>query len=169
MSLSMYESSIPVLIQALSNLRAVLGKGSAHAEARQFDPLNLTQSRLFPDMLPLTSQVQIACDMAKGCGARLAGIEAPKFEDGEKTFGELQGRIDKTLAFLGGLTPAQIDGAEGRAIELKTPRLTLRLSGRDYLFKFVLPNVYFHCTTAYNLLRQGGVEIGKLDYLGPLQ
>ena len=166
MSLGMYASSVPVIVRALSNLRAILAKGAAHCEARKIDPAVLVNFRLYPDMLPLASQVRIACDMAKFCVARLGDLEAPKFEDNETTFAELDARIAKTVAFVSTATAAQIDGSEKKGVTLKTPRGDLPFVGEDYLRFFVLPNVFFHSTTAYNILRHNGVELGKLDFLG---
>lgn len=168
MSLSMYQASVPVFIHALNNLGAILEKGKAYAEAKKLDPAALPQFRLFPDMLPLAAQVRIASDISKGGGARLAGVEPPKYEDNEASFDELIARVKKTVDFLGTLTAAQIDGSEARAIELKSPRGTMNFTGQDYLFKFVLPNIYFHSATAYNILRHNGVEIGKQDFLGKI-
>ena len=165
MTISMYEASIPVCIRALENLAAVLKKGESFAEARKFDAEVLFHSRLAPDMYPLSRQVQIATDMSKGCGARLAGIEPPVFEDNEATYANLYGRIEKTITFLRSLTPEQIDGTEDKEITLKL-RHTVTFDGLSYLLKFVLPNVFFHVTTAYDILRHNGVEIGKLDFLG---
>ncbi|WP_028009092.1 DUF1993 domain-containing protein [Solimonas flava] len=166
MTLSMYQASVPVFIRMLGNLRLLLEKGAAYAEARKFDGTALPDSRLFPDMFPLSRQVQIATDNAKGCAARLAGIEPPKFEDSERTIPELIGRIDKTLTFLQTLQPSQIDGSEERPITLQLRSGALNFDGRAYLLHFALPNFYFHVTTAYNLLRHNGVEIGKPDFLG---
>ncbi len=166
MSMSMYDLSIPVLSRALVNLRQLLAKGAAHADARKLDATALTAFRLFPDMFPLTRQVMIATDMAKGCAARLAGVEVPKYEDNESTFAELIARVDKTLAFVQSVSKPQIDGSETRAIVLKSPRGDMNFKGYDYLIFFVLPNLHFHCTTTYNILRHNGVELGKLDYLG---
>ncbi|TDU30744.1 hypothetical protein DFR24_0098 [Panacagrimonas perspica] len=166
MSLGMYQSSIPALVRALGNLRQILAKAASHCEAKKIDPAVLIGFRLFPDMLPLASQVRIAGDMAKGSAARLGGLEVPKFEDNETTFAELDARIDKTLAFLATVTPAQIDGSEKRTVTIKTPRGDLNFEGQSYLQFFLLPNVYFHCTTAYNILRHNGVEIGKMDFIG---
>ncbi len=168
MSLSMFQTSVPVFIAALNNLSALLEKAKAHAEAKKLDAAALPQFRLFPDMLPLVNQVRIACDMAKGGGARLAGIEPPKFEDLEVSFEDLIARVRKTVDFLSPLTAAQIDGSETRAITLKSPRGEMHFSGQDYLLKFVLPNIYFHTATAYNILRHNGVEIGKQDFLGKI-
>jgi hypothetical protein len=162
----MYQASVPVFIRMLRNLRSILEKGAAHAEARKIDPAALTGSRLFPDMFPLLRQVQIASDSAKGCAARLAGVEPPKFEDTETTFAELISRIDKTVDYLKTFKPEQIDGSEDRAITLKSPRGEMNFKGQQFLLHFVQPNLYFHVTTAYNLLRHSGVELGKMDFLG---
>jgi hypothetical protein len=162
----MYTLTVPPLVRALNNLSGILKKGAAHAEARKIDPLVLTGSRLYPDMFPLTRQVYIATDMSKGCGARLAGVEVPKYDDVETAFPELVARIDKTLAFLNGFTPDQIDGSETRDIQLKIGGSLLQMQGLDYVLNFVKPNVYFHVTTAYNILRHNGVELGKRDFTG---
>lgn len=166
MSISMYTLTVPPLVRVLNNLSGILKKGAAHAEARKIDPLVLTGSRLYPDMFPLTRQVYIATDMSKGCGARLAGVEVPKYDDVETAFPELVARIDKTLAFLNGFTPDQIDGSETRDIQLKIGGNLLQMKGLDYVLNFVKPNVYFHVTTAYNILRHNGVELGKRDFTG---
>lgn len=164
--ISMYAASVPVLTRALRNLSAVLRKGEAHAAARNVDPSVLLGYRLAPDMFPLTRQVQIACDMAKGCVARLAGAEVPSYADDEKTFAELQARIDKTIAFIESFQPAQIDGSEGRMVTLKMRSGERSFQGQPYLLDFVLPNVFFHSTTTYAILRHCGVELGKADFLG---
>lgn len=166
MTISMYQASIPVFLKALDNLSAILDIGAAHAEAKKIDPLVLTSLRLYPDMFPLSRQVQIACDMVKGGAARLAGIEPPPRADSEKTFDELKERIEWTAAFLRRFDADQIDGSEDRPIVIKTPFGELNFTGQQYLLGFVLPNLYFHSTTAYNLLRQAGVEVGKRDFLG---
>jgi hypothetical protein len=166
MSLSMYQASVPVFRQILTSLSGVLQKGAAHAEARRFVPAVLLQTRLYPDMLPLVQQVQIATDHAKGACARLAGVEVPRYADTEAGFEELQARLAKTLDFIGGLAPAQIDGSEEREITMKIGPQTLTMVGRAYLLHFALPNAYFHATMAYALLRQSGVEIGKRDFIG---
>jgi hypothetical protein len=166
MNISMYQASIPVLIRTLSNLRAILVKGAAHAETKKIEPAVLLGSRLFPDMFALTRQVQIATDMAKSCAARLSGVEPPKYDDTESSFADLLARIDKTAGYLKSFKPEQIDGTEDRDITLNTPRGPLNFKGMPYLLYFLLPNIYFHVTTAYNLLRHNGVELGKLDYLG---
>lgn len=166
MPLSMYDISVPNLVRALTNLHGLLDKAAAHAEAKKIDPLALTRFRLYPDMLPLTFQVQVACDIAKGCVARLTGVEAPKFEDNEQTFAELNTRIDKTLDFIRGAKREQFEGTESKPVTLKSPRGDLNFDGQSYVQFFVLPNVYFHAATAYNILRHNGVEIGKQDFLG---
>jgi hypothetical protein len=163
--LSMYEATIPPLKLTLSNLAHILKKGEAHAEAKKIEPAVLLGARLFPDMYPLTRQVQIATDMSKGAAARLAGLEIPSYEDNETTFAELQARIEKTLAFICSVTPAQFEGAEKRNIELMVRKHKMEFSGQDYLLKWVMPNVYFHVTTAYDILRHNGVELGKPDFL----
>ncbi|MFL6696420.1 MAG: DUF1993 family protein [Vitreoscilla sp.] len=165
MSLSMYAATVTPYRSMLKNLQAVMAKAEAHCEARKIDPNAFLTSRLYPDMLPFTSQVQIATDNIKGAAARLAGAEIPKFEDTEKTFPELQARIDKTVAFLDTLTKAQFEGAAERDIVLQLRDRKLEFKGADYLTQWANPNVYFHITTAYALLRHGGVEIGKKDYL----
>lgn len=166
MPIGMFQASVPPLTRALTQLRHVLAKGAAHGEARKIEESALVGFRLFPDMRPLSFQVQVACDMSKGCVARLAGVEAPKFEDTEKTFAELDARIERTLAFIATVNAAQIDGSEQKPITLKTPRGEMSFEGLGYVQYFVLPNVYFHVTTAYNILRHNGVELSKFDYLG---
>ncbi|MBU6470553.1 MAG: DUF1993 domain-containing protein [Gammaproteobacteria bacterium] len=166
MSLSMYQASVPVFIRALTNLSAILSKGEAYAQAKKIEPAVLLNARLFPDMFPLVRQIQLASDAAKGCAARLAGQEPPSFPDTEQTFAELHARLDKTVAFLKTLKPAQIDGSEERAIELKMRDRTVHTKGREYLLERALPNLFFHVTTAYDILRHVGVEVGKRDYLG---
>jgi uncharacterized protein len=168
MSLSMYQASIPGFIRGLGNLSAILTKAEAHAVARKIDPAVLVNARLAPDMYPLLRQVQIATDSVKGCAARLAGVEIPSYEDNETTFEELQGRIAKTITFLHGVSAAQIDGSEERKIMLKMRGKEVNFSGQAYLLTFVLPNFYFHLTTAYNILRHNGLEIGKPDFIGSL-
>lgn len=167
MAISMYSASVPIIQRVLGNLSAWLDKAAAHAEARKFDPLVLVNARLYPDMLPLSSQVQIACDSGKGCVARLAGVEIPKHEDTEKTIGDLKARIAKTLDFVQGVPAAQLEGSEDRAISLpRRNKEPLQLQGEFFLKHYALPNLFFHATTAYAILRHNGVEIGKGDYLG---
>ncbi|HVT35397.1 MAG TPA: DUF1993 domain-containing protein [Nevskiaceae bacterium] len=163
---TMYQASVPVFIRMLGNIRNVLQKGAAHAQAKKFEPSVLVQARLAPDMFALARQIQIATDMAKGCAARLAGVELPKYEDNETTIDELVARIDKTVAFLKTFKPQQIDGSEGKAITLQMRTGERKFEGQPYLIDFVLPNFYFHLSTAYNILRHNGVEIGKMDFLG---
>lgn len=166
MSISIYELTVPAMTRGLQNLAAVLNKAKAHAEATKYDANVLLAARLFPDMFPLTRQVQLTTDFAKGVVARLAGLEVPKWDDTETSFEELQARIQKALAYLGTFREAQFAGAEHRPIELKTPAGTFNFTGQSYLLNWALPNFYFHVTTAYNLLRHNGVPIGKLDFLG---
>ena len=169
MTMSMYEASIPTFLHTLRSLKAILAKGLAHAEAKKFDPNVLAASRLYPDMFPLTRQVQIASDAAKGAAARLAGAEPPKFEDVETTIAELIARVDKTIDYLQSFKPAQIDGSEERTITIQTPRGPFSFPGAAFLRHWALPNFFFHVTTAYNILRHNGVEIGKSDYLGAVR
>ena len=166
MSITMYQASAPVLKRALTSLVNILEKGAAHAEARKIDGAVLLGSRLFPDMFALARQVQIATDVSKGCVARLAGVEPPKYDDNEASFAELIARLRKTLDYIATFKPEQFEGAETRDIVLKTPRGEMNFKGLAYLQGFVLPNVYFHVTTAYNILRHNGVELGKMDYIG---
>jgi len=168
MSLSMYQSSVPIFLPLLMNLKTLLEKAAAHCETKKIDPSVLPATRLFPDMFPLSKQVQIATDHAKGCPARLAGLEPPPFEDNEKTLAELIARVQKTIDYVNTLKPAQIDGSEERNIELKIGSHELKFIGHAYLLKFALPNFYFHVTTAYNILRHNGVDVGKSDFLGHL-
>ena len=165
MALSMYNSSVPVLRHILCSLSTILKKAAEHAEAKKIDPSVLTSARLFPDMFALTRQVQIATDQAKGCVARLAGLAIPKFDDTETGFDELQARIAKTIAFLDGVKAELIDGSEENGIRFQLHERTLEYTGQNYLNQWVLPNFYFHVTTAYNILRHNGVEIGKKDFL----
>ncbi len=167
MTLSMHQASVPVLTRALSNLKHLLELGEAHATARGFDPALLVQARLTPDMLPLVRQVQIACDMAmRGC-ARLAGIEPESVADDETDFAGLYARIDRACSNVAAFTANQIDGSENREIVLKMRNDDeLRFNGRDYLLNYVVPNLFFHCTTAYAILREAGVALGKDDFMG---
>jgi hypothetical protein len=166
MPITMYQASAPRFANILRNLSAILDKAQAHAEARKIEPAALTQARLYPDMLPLVRQVQIACDTAKGAVARLAGLEVPKHEDTEQTFAELKARIAKTLDFVESAKPAQLDGAEEKEITLKMRGQDVKYKGLQYLLGHAYPNFYFHVTTAYNILRHNGVELGKRDYIG---
>ena len=166
MTISMYQVSVPRFVNALTNLSSILDKAQAHVDAKKLDELALTTFRLFPDMLPLTKQVQIACDTAKGAAARLAGAEIPVFEDTEKTLAELKARIAKTIAYIQTIKAAQIDGTEDKTIVLKRGDKEVQYKGMQFLLGHAIPNLYFHVTTAYNILRHNGVEIGKRDYLG---
>jgi hypothetical protein len=162
----MFDSSIVPLSHSLKSLSAILKKAEAYCEAKKIDPNALLTARLYPDMLPLTRQVQIATDQVKGCGARLTGIAVPSYPDEEKTFAELQARIAKTLDFLGGLKREQFADAATRTVSIKIGGKDTELKGAAYLSSAVLPNFYFHVTTAYNILRHNGLEIGKGDFLG---
>ena len=166
MNISMYQASAPRFSHGLKNLSALLDKAQAHCEAKKIEPAALTTFRLYPDMFPLARPVQIACDTAKGAVARLAGAEIPKHEDTEQTLPELRARIDKTVAFIDGFKPAQLDGTEEKEIVMKMRAGEVKFAGLQYLMGFAYPNFYFHLTTAYNILRHNGVEIGKRDFLG---
>jgi hypothetical protein len=165
LSLTLYEASVPGYIRMLQNLSALLDKAQAHASEHGVDLARFAEARIAPDMHPLTRQIQIASDAAKGGAARLAGLEPPSIADVETTFPQLKERIARTIAFLETIKPEQINGGEERTIELKTPNRTLTFTGRDFLFQFSLPNFYFHVVTAYALLRGQGVPLGKMDYL----
>ncbi|WP_341964043.1 DUF1993 domain-containing protein [Pseudomonas sp. RC10] len=167
MTISLYAASIPVFKQMLTALSAVLAKGEAHATAKNIQPDALLQARLFPDMFQLVRQVQIAVDFAKGASARLSGIEPPKYEDTEVTFADLQALLTKVLAFIDTVTPEQVDGHEEREIVLRPGTdKEKRMSTQKYLLHYSLPQFFFHVTTAYDLLRHNGVEVGKRDYMG---
>jgi uncharacterized protein len=169
MAISLYDFSVPVLTHGLTNLSAILDKAAAHAAEKKYDSAVLAGARLFPDMYPLTRQVQIACDTAKGAAARLAGIEPPKHEDSEVNFADLKARVAKTVDFLKTVTADRLKDAESRPIELKFPNGSLKFTAVRYLTDFVLPNFYFHLSMVYALLRKNGVDLGKGDYLGPIQ
>jgi hypothetical protein len=167
MSLTMHSASVPIFVRMLGNLLNWLDKAEAQALARKFDSANYLGLRLAPDMLPFTRQIQIATDTAKGCVARLAGVEVPRWEDQEASLDELRARVRKAIDYVQSVPPAQIDGTEGREIVL--PMRTgepLRFTGEAYLRQWVLPNFFFHVTTAYALLRHAGVDVGKADFLG---
>ncbi len=167
MTISMYSACVPVLRQMLGGLDGVLAKAEVHVADRKIDANALLQARLFPDMFPLTRQVQIACDFAKSVPARLAGVDVPAYDDTEQTFAELRARIARTLAFIDGLDAAQFVGGEEREIVLRpgTPK-ERKIGGQAYLLAYGLPQFFFHVTTAYDLLRHNGVELGKKDYMG---
>jgi hypothetical protein len=162
----MYDASIPVFTQMLNSLSAVLAKAEAHAAERKIEPAALLQARLYPDMFPLLRQVQIAADFAKGASARLAGVEVPRYEDNEQSFGDLKLRIEKTLDFIGSLPKHAIADSEGRDIVLNSGGSTREFKGQTYLLHYALPHFYFHTTTAYAILRHNGVEVGKKDFIG---
>ena len=166
MTLSMYSASVPLFRRSLTALGAVLGKGATFAEAKKIDPAVLLQSRLAPDMFPLVRQVQSASDGVKGCVARLAGAEVPSWADDESSFAQLRERVARTVAFVESFPAAQIDGSEERDIVLKMRSGDVHFTGQSYLLGFAIPNVLFHCTTAYAILRHNGVELGKRDFLG---
>ena len=166
MNISMYQASVPRFVNVLGNLSAILDKAQAHIDAKKIDPAALTGFRLFPDMLPMSKQVQIASDTAKGVIARLAGVEIPVYEDNEVTLADLKARIAKTVAFIQTFTPAQIDGTEDKEIVIKRGDKETRYTGMQFLLGHAIPNFYFHVATTYNILRHNGIEIGKRDYLG---
>ena len=166
MTISMYQASVPRLINSMRNLSTILDKTQAYIDAKKIDPAALLQFRLFPDMLNLTRQIQIASDTAKGVVARLAGVDIPTYEDNETSVAELQTRIAKTIAFIEGFTPAQIDGTEDKAIVTKRGDKETHYTGMQFLLGHAIPNVYFHASIAFAILRHNGVEIGKRDYLG---
>ena len=166
MTISMYQASVPRFVNILGNLSNILDKTQAHIDAKKLSDASLTAFRLFPDMLPMTTQVQIACDTAKGVVARLAGVDIPAFEDNEKTIAELKERVAKTIAFIQTITPEQIDGTEDKAIVTKRGEKETHYKGMQFLLGHAIPNFYFHISTAYAILRHNGVEIGKRDFLG---
>jgi uncharacterized protein len=166
MTLSMYDASIPVFVRALRNLDQVLAKGESHARGRGVEPDALLQTRLIFDMLPLVRQVQIAADMATRGAARLTGVEPAKFEDNETTFEQLHSRIARAIEYIESFKPEQFVASETRTVSFMSRKGERKFEGQAYLLEFVLPNLFFHVTTAYNLLRQSGVAVGKADYLG---
>ena len=164
----MYSLSAPVFVRMLRNLDAVLDKGAAYAAARKIEPAVLVNARLFPDMFPLVTQVRIAGDFAKGAVARLTGSEPPKYEDNEASFDDLKARIAKTIAYVEAFKPEQFEGADTRTVTVKMRGEDKSFDGLTYLANIVLPNFYFHVTTAYDILRHNGVELGKRDFVGPI-
>ena len=166
MPLSMYQASVPPFIRTLNNLAAILEKATAHCETKKIDPAALINFRLYPDMFAFGKQVQVACDHAKNGAARLAGEDGPAFDNSEKSFPELIERIRRTVAYLESVKPEQIDGTEDKDVVLKRGETVNTYKGQDYLINRALPNFYFHVTTAYDILRHNGVEVGKKDYLG---
>ena len=168
MSMSLYEVTVPVFVKTLANLKAVLAKAKAHALERKIEEAAFVNARLYPDMFPLSRQVQIATDIARGCAARLAGVEPPSYEDKEQTFDELAARIDRTIEYMSGLDKKQFDGAGAREITRPIRGQPHTFTGANYLLQFATPNVFFHTTTAYDILRHNGVPLGKADFLGTL-
>lgn len=167
MPISMYQASVPVFVHQLKALSACLDKAQAHCAAKKIDEGVMTGMRLAPDMFPLSRQVQIACDFAKGACARLAGVEIPAYDDTEKSFADLKSRIAKTIGYVQSLTAKQIDGAEEREMQsLKIGGNPVKIKGQPYLVHFALPNFFFHATAAYAILRNNGVELGKRDFMG---
>jgi uncharacterized protein len=166
MSITMHSASVPVFVRMLSNLGHWLDKAETHAQAKKFETTVYLSARLAPDMLPFTKQIQIACDGAKFAVARLAGVESPKFEDNETSFAELRERVRKTIDYVQSVPAAQIDGSEAKDIVIPRRDGSMTMKGEVYLKHYVLPNFYFHLTTAYALLRHNGVELGKTDFLG---
>jgi uncharacterized protein len=163
--ISMFQASVPVLVQHLNALTTVLDKADAFAAAKKVDPV-LLNARLAPDMFPVARQIQIACDFAKGVSARLAAVDVPAYEDSEKTIPELKARIKKTIDFIQGLKPSQIDGSEERTVEIKMAGKPVTFKGQPYLVNFAMPNFFFHVSMAYAILRHNGVDLGKRDFMG---
>lgn len=164
---TLYDATVAPLKRALTNLSFILKKGEEYADSIKIDHAVLLNARLFPDMFPLIRQVQIATDMSKGGVARLAGVDIPKYEDTETTFEQLQARIAKTIAFLETIKPEQFTGADTKDIVINVRKVDMHFKGQAYLLSWVYPNVYFHVTTTYNILRHNGVQLGKPDFLGP--
>ncbi|HTP47755.1 MAG TPA: DUF1993 domain-containing protein [Casimicrobiaceae bacterium] len=168
MTLSMYQASVPVFARTLTNLKGILQKAAEHAKGKKIDESALLNARLFPDMFVFTRQVQIACDFARGTGARLAGLEPPAYEDTEQSFAELVSRVERSLEYLRTLKPQQIDGSESREIVRPVRGEPKKFTGINYLLQFALPNFFFHVATAYAILRHSGIDIGKADFIGAL-
>lgn len=168
MAISMHSASVPVFVRMLGNLDAWLDKAEAHAATRKFEPAVYLAARLAPDMLPFSKQIQIACDAAKFCVARLAGAEAPKFADDETSLADLRRRVQRTIEYVQSIPREQIDGSDAKDIAVPRRDGSITMKGEDYLKTFALPNFFFHVTTTYALLRHCGVELGKADYLGAL-
>lgn len=169
MTISMYQAAVPTAIQALTNLAAVLAKAKAHAEAKKIDESAFVNARLFPDMFMLAKQVQVAADSAKLGVSRMAGATPPSFEDNETTFDQLIERCNKTVAYLKTIKPEQLDGSEDRVVTWSSRTSKRSMKAQAYLLTHVLPNIFFHVTTSYALLRHNGVELGKMDFLGKLE
>ena len=169
MTISMHSASVPIFVRMLKNLTQWLDKAEAHAQAKKFEPSVYLSARLAPDMLPFTNQIQIACDAVKFGVARLSGVEAPKFADDEASLADLKARVAKTIEFIESVPAAKIDGTEDKDVVVPRRDGSMTLKGEPYLKHFVLPNFFFHVTTAYSLLRHNGVALGKADFLGALQ
>lgn len=168
MIISMYDITVPPLALALGNIKHIMTTGAAFAAEHKLDEGVVLGSRLFPNMFPLTRQVQIATDMSKGCVGRLSGESTPKYEDTETTFDEIIARCDNTIAFVTSFSADKIANTEDKQVTLSVPGAELRFTGFDYVTKFVVPNVQFHAATAYNIFRSHGVPLGKRDFLGPI-
>ena len=168
MPLSMYQACVPVITQMLNGLSGVVDKGAAHCAEKKYEESALLQARLFPDMFTLARQVKQATDFGRNAPGRLAGVASPAFPDADSSFAELKDRVAKSLDFVKGFTPAQLDGTEEKDISWKAGERTMSFKGQAYLLHFCLPHFFFHCTTAYNIARHNGVEIGKRDYMGTL-
>ncbi len=166
MTISMYQVSIPRFVHMLNNLAVILDRAQAYAEAKKIDAATLPSARLYPDMLPLTSQVRIACDTAKRAAALLAGVDNPVYEDNETTLSELKARVERTIGFLNTIRAAQVDGTENREIVVKVGGKDTPFKGMQFLLARAIPNFYFHVTTAYDILRHNGLDVGKKDFLG---
>ncbi len=166
MTISMYQVSIPRFVHMLNNLAVILDRAQAYAEAKKIDAATLPSARLYPDMLPLTSQVRIACDTAKRAAALLAGVDNPVYEDNETTLPELKARVERTIGFLNTIRAAQVDGTENREIVVKVGGKDTPFKGMQFLLARAIPNFYFHVTTAYDILRHNGLDVGKKDFLG---
>ncbi len=168
MSISVYDQSIARMSHMLQNLDNIVSKAETYAQANDIEPSALLQARLFPTMRNFIFQVQVVTDVAKGCAARLSNTEAPKWDDDEESFADVHARIKKALEFLATFKPEQFEGCETRELEVKLGSHTVNFTGQSYLLGFVLPNIYFHMTTAYNLLRHNGLDLGKRDFLGEI-
>ncbi|PWF49375.1 DUF1993 domain-containing protein [Massilia glaciei] len=166
MTFSMYSASVPVFKQILTSLSAIIDKAEAHATDKKIEPAALLQARLYPDMFAFARQVQVAADFAKGASARLAGVEVPKYEDTEVTFGDLKARLAKTIAFIEGLSQDSIGASAEREISTSSGANAKQFKGQVYLLHYALPHFMFHATTAYDILRHNGVEVGKKDFIG---
>ncbi len=168
MSISVYDQSIARMSHMLQNLDNIVSKAETYAQANDIEPSALLQARLFPTMRNFIFQVQVVTDVAKGCAARLSNTEAPKWDDDQESFADVHARIKKALEFLATFKPEQFEGCETRELEVKLGSHTVNFTGQSYLLGFVLPNIYFHMTTAYNLLRHNGLDLGKRDFIGEL-